>query len=43
VDHAVKNLSSMIEPILLLFMAGLVLFLALAIFMPMWDMTKMAH
>jgi len=42
VDHAVKNLSSMIEPILLLFMAGLVLFLALAIFMPMWDMTKMA-
>jgi type II secretory pathway component PulF len=43
VDHAVKNLSSMIEPILLLFMACLVLFLALAIFMPMWDMTKMAH
>ncbi len=42
VDHAVKNLSSMIEPILLLFMAGLVLFLALAIFMPMWDMSKMA-
>ncbi len=43
VDHAVKNLSSMIEPILLLFMAGLVLFLALAIFMPMWDMSKMAN
>ena len=42
VDHAVKNLSTMIEPILLLFMAALVLFLALAIFMPMWDMTKMA-
>ena len=42
VDHAVKNLSSMIEPILLLFMAALVLFLALAIFMPMWDMSKMA-
>jgi type IV pilus assembly protein PilC len=42
VDHAVKNLSSMIEPILLLCMAGLVLFLALAIFMPMWDMSKMA-
>ena len=42
VDHAVKNLSTMIEPILLLFMAGLVLFLALAIFMPMWDMSKMA-
>lgn len=42
VDHAVKNLSSMIEPVLLLFMAALVLFLALAIFMPMWDMSKMA-
>lgn len=42
VDHAVKNLSSMIEPILLLFMAGMVLFLALAIFVPMWDMSKMA-
>jgi len=42
VDNAVKNLSSMIEPILLLFMAGMVLFLALAIFVPMWDMSKMA-
>lgn len=42
VDRAVKNLSTMIEPILLTFMAALVLFLALAIFMPMWDMTKMA-
>ncbi len=42
VDQAVKNLSSMIEPILLVFMGGLVLFLALAIFMPMWDMSKMA-
>lgn len=42
VDNAVKNLSSMIEPILLLFMAAMVLFLALAIFVPMWDMSKMA-
>jgi len=43
VDHAVKNLSSMIEPILLVFMGGMVLFLALAIFVPMWDMSKMAR
>lgn len=43
VDEAVKNLSSMIEPILLTFMGAMVLFLALAIFMPMWDMTKMAQ
>ncbi len=42
VDMAVKNLSAMIEPILLLFMAAMVLFLALAIFVPMWDMSKMA-
>lgn len=42
VDSAVKNLSTMIEPILLLFMAAMVLFLALAIFVPMWDMSKMA-
>ncbi|KMP11707.1 hypothetical protein UR09_01980 [Candidatus Nitromaritima sp. SCGC AAA799-A02] len=42
VDRAVKSMSSMIEPILLVFMGGMVLFLALAIFMPMWDMTKMA-
>ncbi len=42
VDQAVKNLSSKIEPILLVFMGGMVLFLALAIFVPMWDMSKMA-
>lgn len=42
-DQAVKSLSSKIEPILLTFMGGMVLFLALAIFMPMWDMTKMAQ
>ncbi len=42
VDEAVRNISSMIEPILLTFMGAIVLFLALAIFLPMWDMTKMA-
>lgn len=42
VDRAIKTLSAMIEPILLVFMAALVLFLALAIFLPMWDMSKMA-
>jgi type II secretory pathway component PulF len=42
VDQAVKSLSSKIEPILLVFMGGMVLFLALAIFVPMWDMSKMA-
>lgn len=43
VDEAVKSLSSKIEPILLTFMGAMVLFLALAIFLPMWDMTKMAQ
>ncbi|MFQ5673630.1 MAG: type II secretion system F family protein [Nitrospinales bacterium] len=43
VDRAVKSLSTMIEPILLVFMGATVLFLALAIFMPMWDLTQMAR
>jgi MSHA biogenesis protein MshG len=42
VDNAVKNLSSLIEPIMIIFMGAMMLFLALAIFMPMWDMAKMA-
>ena len=42
VDYAISNLSSLIEPILLAFLGSMVLFLMLAIFMPMWDMTKLA-
>lgn len=41
VDKAVKNLSSLIEPVMILFMGAMMLFLALAVFMPMWDMAKM--
>lgn len=37
-NYMIKNLSTMIEPILLLFMGIMVGFLALAIYMPMWDM-----
>lgn len=37
-DYTIKNLSTMIEPILLFFMGILVAFIALAIFMPMWNM-----
>lgn len=37
-DEIIDNISSYIEPILLFFMAGLVLLLALGIFMPMWDL-----
>jgi type II secretory pathway component PulF len=43
VDYAVKNLTSMIEPILTVGVGVIVLFLALAIFMPMWDLTKLAQ
>ena len=35
------DLSTMIEPILLLFVGGLVLFLALGIFLPMWNLLSL--
>ncbi len=37
-NYTIKNLSTLIEPILLLFMGVMVGGLALAIYMPMWDM-----
>ena len=37
-NNAIKSLSAMIEPILLLVMGVIVGFMALAIYMPMWDM-----
>lgn len=43
VDNAIKNLSSLIEPIMIICMGAMMLFLALAIFMPLWDMTKFAR
>ena len=43
VDYSVKNLTSMIEPILIIGMGSMVLFLALGIFLPMWDLTSLAH
>ncbi len=42
VEYAVKALSDAIGPILIVGLAAVVGFFALAIFMPMWDMTKMA-
>jgi type II secretory pathway component PulF len=41
VDYTLRNLSTMIEPILLSFVAGMVLFLALGIFLPMWNMISL--
>ncbi len=42
VDYDLRNMSSYIEPILLVFLAGLVLILALGVFLPMWDMGSAA-
>lgn len=42
VEYAVKNLTALIEPILTVSLGAIVLFLALAIFLPMWDLTKLA-
>jgi MSHA biogenesis protein MshG len=42
VDHAVKNLSSSIEPILIVAVGGMVLILALGIFMPLWEVISRA-
>lgn len=39
-SYIIKNLSTLIEPILLVCMGIMVGFLALAIYMPMWDMMK---
>jgi MSHA biogenesis protein MshG len=38
VDHALKNLSAAIEPIMIVLVGGMVLVLALGIFLPMWEM-----
>ena len=40
--YSIKGLSAKIEPILLVLMAGLVLILALGIFMPMWSIGQAA-
>lgn len=41
VDYTIRNLSTLIEPILLSVIFAMVLFLALALFLPMWDMVKL--
>jgi type II secretory pathway component PulF len=41
VEYTLRNLSTMIEPVLLLFVGGMVLFVALGIFLPMWDMMNL--
>lgn len=42
VDYKLKFIGDSIEPILITFIAGIVLVLALGIFLPMWDISKAA-
>lgn len=42
VDYEIKTLSAKIEPLLLVLMGGMVLVLALGIFLPMWDLGSVA-
>lgn len=42
VEYDLKNLSSQIEPILIIFLGILVLVLALGIFLPIWDLGRVA-
>jgi len=41
IDYTVDNLTSLIEPMLLVFMGGGVLLMMLGIFLPMWNMGKL--
>lgn len=43
VDYDLKFLSSIIEPILIVAIGGMVLVLALGVFLPMWDLASLAR
>ena len=43
VDYDLKNLSSTIEPVMIVAIGVLVLILALGVFLPMWDMAKVIN
>lgn len=42
VDHAIKSLGAQIEPLLILVLGGLILVFALGVFLPMWDLSRVA-
>lgn len=43
VEYSTKNLSSIVEPILIFFLGIVILFFALAIFLPLWELTAIAR
>ena len=42
VDYGLKNLAEKMEPVLILIISGMVLVLALGVFLPMWDISTVA-
>lgn len=43
VEYAMKQMSEMLGPVLIVLLAGMVGFFALAIYLPMWDLTKLVQ
>jgi len=43
VDYAIKNMTDMIEPLLTITLGAFILFLALSIFLPMWNIMSLIH
>jgi MSHA biogenesis protein MshG len=43
VEYEVKTLAAQLEPILIVFLGIMVLILALAVFLPMWDLAQVAR
>jgi MSHA biogenesis protein MshG len=42
VKHDVENLGTLMEPLLIIIVGGVVLVLALGVFLPMWDLAGAA-
>ena len=40
VDYDIKNLSAAIEPVMIVIIGVMVLILALGVFLPMWDLSR---
>jgi MSHA biogenesis protein MshG len=43
VDYDLKRLSDIVEPLLIVLLSGVILVLAFAVYLPIWDMAKLAH
>lgn len=42
VDYAIKGLAAQMEPILILVLGGIILLFALGVFLPLWDLSRVA-